>query len=91
VPPSAPFSVGPGGVKRDIEPQVEERGLAQIEEKGLEVRDSQVIPPPWILSLIGTVTLSQICTCVLGGVAGAGPQATIYLPSYNYATVSQHP
>ncbi|KAE9373132.1 hypothetical protein N431DRAFT_544272 [Stipitochalara longipes BDJ] len=85
VPPSAPFSVGPGGVKRDVEPQVE-RELAQIEEKGLEARDSQVIPPPWILSLIGTVTLSQICTCVLGGVAGSGPQATIYLPSYNYAT-----
>ncbi|KAN0098867.1 hypothetical protein V8E51_014530 [Hyaloscypha variabilis] len=86
VPPSSPFSVGPGGVKRDVAPQVQERGLAPVEEKGLEVRDSQVIPPPWILSLIGTVTLSQICTCVLGSIAGATPQATIYLPSYNYAT-----
>ncbi len=88
VPPSSPFSVGPGGVKRDIASQVHERELAPVEEKGLEVRDSQVIPPPWILSLIGTVTLSQICTCVLGNIAGATPQATIYLPSYNYATVS---
>jgi hypothetical protein len=73
-PPSSPFSVGPGGVE-----------IGEVEERALEVRDSAVIPPPWILSLIGTVTLSQICTCVLGGISG--PPTTVYGPSYSYATV----
>jgi hypothetical protein len=62
IPPSSPLSVGPGG-KRDVEEQAEQRGLEPVqEERGPEVRDSQVTPPPWVLSLIGTVTLSQICS-----------------------------
>jgi hypothetical protein len=37
-PPSSPSSVGSGG---------------EVEGRGLEVRDSAGIPPPWILSLMG--------------------------------------
>lgn len=56
-----------------------------VEEKALVARDSAVVPPPWILSLIGTVTLSQICTCILGG--SSGPPTTVYGPSYQYTYV----